>query len=64
MSFLEWSCEICKEPYTHSRALEGHIKGFHKTKQNHWFILCEIMFTTNTNSEEYLKLKTKFEWKI
>jgi hypothetical protein len=25
MPFPEWSCDICKEPYPHSRALKGHI---------------------------------------
>ena len=35
MPFPEWSCEICKEPYPHSRDLKGHIKLVHKTKQNH-----------------------------
>ena len=70
MPFPEWSCEICKEPYPHSRALKGHIKWVHKTKPNHFFILCEIMYKTkytlarHTNSEEYLKVKTKLEWKI
>ena len=70
MSFPEWSCEICKAPYTNLRALKGHIKGVHKTKQNHWLILCEIMFkpkytlARHTNSEEYLKVKAKLEWKI
>ena len=37
MPFPEWSCEICKEPYPHSRALKGHIEWVHKTKQNHLF---------------------------
>ena len=36
MPFQEWSYEICKESYPHSRALKGHIKGFHKTKHNHF----------------------------
>ena len=30
MPFLEWSCDICKEPYPHSRALKGHIKLVHE----------------------------------
>ena len=35
-----------------------------------FFILCEIMYeikytvSRHTNSEEYLKVKTKLEWKI
>ena len=66
MPFPEWSCEICKESYPHSRALKGHIKWVHKTKpSNLIFYLCEIMYKTkytlarHTNSEEYLKAKTK-----
>ena len=48
MPFPEWSCEICKEPYPHSRALKGHIKWVHKTKQNNFFfILCKIMYKKN-----------------
>ena len=71
MPVPEWSCEICKEPYPHSRALKGHIKWFHKTKQKKtFFIPCEMMYKTkntlgrHTNSEESLKVKTKHEWKI
>ena len=26
MPVPDWSCEICKEPYPHSRAIKGHIK--------------------------------------
>ena len=36
MPFSEWSCDICKEPYPHSRALKVHIKWVNKTKQNHF----------------------------
>ena len=70
MPIPEWSCEICKEPYPHSRALKGHIKRFHKTKLFFFGILCEIMYKTkytlarHTDSEEYLKVKTKLELKI
>ena len=68
--FQEWSYEICKKSYPHSRALKGHIKWFHKTKPNHFFkILFEIMYKTkynlarHTNSEEYIKVKTKSDVK-
>ena len=37
MPFPEWSCEICKEPYPHSRALKGHIKWIHKAKLTIFF---------------------------
>ena len=71
LPFPEWSCEISKEPYPHSRALKGHIKWVHKTKTNNVFcMLGETMYKTkytlarHTNSEEYLKVKTKLKWKI
>ena len=44
--------------------------GFIKQNQTIFFILCEIMYKTkytlarHTNSEEYLKVKTKFKLKI
>jgi hypothetical protein len=68
MAFPEWSCEICKEPYPHSRALKRHIKWVYKEK--HFFIICEKSYNTkytiarHTNSEKYLKGNTKLEWKI
>ena len=66
MPFPEWCCEICKEPYPHSRALKGHIKQ----NKTIFLLLCEIVNKTkytiarHTNSEEYLEVKTKLEWKI
>ena len=48
---------------------KGHIKWVHKTKQNFFFILCEISYKTkytlarHIHSEKYLKVKTKLEWK-
>ena len=43
-----WRCDICKVPYPHSRALKGHIKWVNKTKPIIFFILCEIMYKTNS----------------
>ena len=36
MHFPEWSCEICKKSYPHSRALQAHIKLVHNRKPNHF----------------------------
>ena len=46
------------------------IASFCFIKQNHFFFRCEISYKTkytlarHTNSEKYLKVKTKLEWKI
>ena len=37
MPFPEWSCKICKEPYSHSRAFKGHIKWVHKSQPNPFY---------------------------
>ena len=66
----EWSCEICKKSYPHSRALQAHIKLVHNAKPIHFCILCEKMYKTkdtlarHTISEEYSKVETKLALKM